>query len=352
MGTMRVVAVLLLLVGTAARAAELEPLVVIGTPMPDGAEAWERHVNFVVWLDDHAVAFAGEAGFVKCYDLAKKSERWSKAIDGKIRRLAAGEGNLFVLDERGTVHMLTAATGERVRQLDAKALATIAGADFVIPKHIAWLPVRNALVLTSFSREDDDNSLVLDGRTFRLIGRAKTGDYLRGVWPTLDGSHIVTTAGANRIRIWSIEQSREVLSLGDDQGIVIDGPFVSNAAFDGKSTLVYSVDNSWATGTVRVYDTTQKKEVARFDSRNGHVEMDVDAAWSRIALTGTSEALVLVGLDGRVHATRKDAAEQRIIAVKFSPDGKRVAVGSWDTTARVFDIKEDDAKPAVDGGNK
>jgi len=173
-----------------------------------------------------------------------------------------------------------------------------------------------------------------------LLARAKSEGSVT-VRPTRNGSNILTLSHANNIRIWSLDQTREIFKMGEDKVAAIDAPFTSNAVFDGDKTLVYSIDNSWATGRVYVYDIQKKKEEARFNSRNGHLEMDVDFTTSRIALTGTSKSLTLVDFSGRVLAERKNAADQRVVAVSFSPDGNRLALGSWDNTVRIFDTKKE-----------
>jgi len=321
-------------------ATALEPIAVVGSPVEGRKEAWQGHVNFVTWLDADTLAYAGESGFVKCYTLAKRSEQWERTLNVKISQLAAGKGHLFLLDEDGGIHVLAGSTGENVKQLDSKGIATLAGADFLIPNSIAWVPGRNALLVSTYSREYGDNSFLLDGQSFQLLARAKSEGSVT-VRPTRNGSHILTLSHANNIRIWSLDQTREIFKMGEDKVAAIDAPFTSNAVFDGDKTLVYSIDNSWATGRVYVYDIQKKKEEARFNSRNGHLEMDVDFTTSRIALTGTSKSLTLVDFSGRVLAERKNAADQRVVAVSFSPDGNRLALGSWDNTVRIFDTKKE-----------
>jgi len=62
----------------------------------------------------------------------------------------------------------------------------------------------------------------------------------------------------------------------------------------------------------------------------------VDFERSLLALTGTSENLLITNFKGESLAEFKNAAEGRILAVKFSPNGKFIAVGSRDNTVRVF----------------
>lgn len=350
--TKNTLAAILLLVTTGAFAIDLEPIAVIGTPVGGLDGAWQGHVDFLAWLDADTLVFAGESGFVKCYSLRAHSEAWSAAVGDKIHNIAAGQGSLFLLDEHETIHILDAASGKRVRTISREAVAKSAGVPSLLPNNLAYVPQRNLLLVASYSENYGENTFLMDSRSFKVVGRIRSEGFLTKMSPSQDGSHIITLSNPDNIRLWSLDLRREVFNMGKNELGAIDAPFTSNAAFDGKRSLVYSVDNSWATGTLHVYDTQQKIELACFDSRNGHLEMDVDFRTLRVALTGTSRNLTLVDFSGRVLAERKKAADRRIVAVKFSPDRTRLALGSWDNSVRVFEIKDQGAKKAIDRDKK
>lgn len=179
--------------------------------------------------------------------------------------------------------------------------------------------------------------MLFDARTFKKAATMKCDGFVTEITPV--GRFIVTLSHRNNIRIWDTKAGKEIFKKGKDEEAAIDAPFTSNAMFDGEHTLVYTVDNSWATGKVFVHAILANKETASFDSRNGHVVMDVDFAHGRIALTGTNRKLTVVDLTGRVIADKDAVTFQRNISIAFSPNGERLAIGSWDNTVRIFELK-------------
>jgi WD40 repeat protein len=331
-------AVLILIPATLAFSVELKPLTVIGSPLKDRKEAWPGHIDFLVWLDDDTLVHGGEAGFIKCHRLAPTKSVWTRKFKAKIDSIDAGGGSIFVLVADETLHALDPATGSSTRQITAEALAKSARKEYLFPGKLTWISRGNRLLIATSADNYGYHGYLLSARTFALAGRTRMDGEAPDIASTKDGRYFVSRT-RRTIRIWSDAAKREVLKLGGrskrDAGGFHD-PFFSNALFDGKNTLLYSVD--YGSSAVHVYDTKYRKERARFSSRNGHLEMDADFKASRIALTGTSQNLTLVDFSGKVLAERQKVAVQRIISAKFSPSGKRLAVGSWDNTVRLFDV--------------
>ena len=334
---------MLLVANTRAFAVELKLHSVIGTPVEGRKEGWQGHVDFIAWLDDETIVYAGKSGFIKYHSLDQQAEKWSTRVEGNLCQLVKGRDHLFVLDDDGTVHVLEKAGGKMLKRLDKGTFETITGLPLFRPVNIAWVPKHNAMLISEFSEEYGEHLFLIDDQTFEVVGRAKSEGFLTQIHPTHTGSHIVSLSHKNNIRIWSIDEKREVFLMGENMFAGIDASFTSNAFSDGNKTLVYSVDDSWSTGDVHIFDTNQKIELVQFDSRNGHLEMDVDFMSSRIALTGTKQNLTIVDFKGRVLAELENVADQRVASVKFSPRRNRIAIGSWDNTLRVFEFKTKDA---------
>jgi WD40 repeat protein len=121
--------------------------------------------------------------------------------------------------------------------------------------------------------------------------------------------------------------------------ITIDAPFFSHLRDSGSDTIVYTLDNSWATGSVYIHNISTKATKS-FDARSGHIELDVSFPKRRIALTGTSTDLTVLDFDGKQVAHTTKATLQRNYSVEFSPDGERVLVVSGDNTLSIFSIAE------------
>ena len=172
----------------------------------------------------------------------------------------------------------------------------------------------------------------------------KSDGHTKDAKTTPDGRFIVTLPGGNTVRIWDTKFREDIFKLGDNEDVPTDAPFISNAMFDGNRTLVYTVDDSWSRGKVFVHDIQADKELAKFGSRNGHAVMDVDFSRGRIALTGTEKSLTVLDLAGNIIAEKAAVTSQRNVAIAFSPNGKRLAIGSNDATVRIFDLVEVAAK--------
>jgi WD40 repeat protein len=190
------------------------------------------------------------------------------------------------------------------------------------------------------------NTILLNWKTAKLICRIKSDGDISDMSASENGKYI-TTHSSSRIRIWDISKKLEIFKTGDGKRVAIDVPFISNSAFDGKNTLVYSIDNSWATGTIHIHDTGTNKEIACFNSMNGHLAMDINFNDSIIALSGTSKHLILADFQGRDIAHQTNASNSRIHTVNFSPDGSRIAIGGEAGTLIIFKITTNNAKPEI-----
>ncbi len=314
---------------------DIVAIATLGTPVPQHAGrrvGWDGHVEYVQWAGDSVVC-GGRSGFLRYYDPKTKRRMWSAQMQGEIDSLAvaSGKDRLYVLTKSqdllgdSVIHELRLSDGKKSRKLKIDH-----------PNRIAWFPLAEQLVVTTFSDKYGENGVLFDSRTLKKAATMKCDGFVTEITPV--GRFIVTLSHQNNIRIWDTKTCKEIFKNGNDEQAPIDAPFTSNAMFDGERTLVYTVDNSWATGKVVVHDILADKETASFDSRNGHVVIDVDFAHGQIALTGTSRNLTVVDLSGRVIADKEAVALQRNVSVDFAPDGKQLAIGSWDNTVRVLEL--------------
>jgi WD40 repeat protein len=131
-----------------------------------------------------------------------------------------------------------------------------------------------------------------DGRRLAVARATPPGDRPEGLvelWDLLTGRRLFTFRGhTDRVASAAFGPGRWLASAGDD-------------------------------GTVRVWDTETLKEVRTF--RDGH-------GWARTAPPGTAPR----------------TGPDRIHSVAFSPDGKRLAVSSWDGDVRILDASAADPR--------
>jgi NACHT domain- and WD repeat-containing protein len=130
--------------------------------------------------------------------------------------------------------------------------------------------------------------------TGRLIPRATWTDdeAFVGCAVMPDGAHVVTGMESGRFRMWTIDGSRVGDEFGGHQGLIM-----FSLSPDGRR-LAATSDR----GIVWVWDVDQRTE--------------------------------LMSLDGH---------RERVVACNFSPDGTRLVSGSWDRTARIWDLQRGDA---------
>jgi hypothetical protein len=297
-------------------------------------------------VSNASIVFAGgEPGVVRAFKLGDRKPAWLVELSGKIREIAGGVDSpyVYILGENNNLYGFDKVDGRERFRFNTDQLATKPSVHRFRPYQMAWVPVRRQLLLLDSLHESGDNGLLLNAECQEQVGTMRAEHFLCGTAVDSSGRFVTTTTNMNTIQIWDLQEKREIYNLGEARESAIDAPFVSNAVYGADGTLIFTVDDSWATGTVEIGKPRTDEALAEFGSRNGHVEIDVDFAHERLALVGTERALTIVDFDGDVLSELQNATAQRSTVVRFSPDGSRVAVGSWDTSVRVFEIA--DTKP-------
>jgi WD40 repeat protein len=323
-------------------AVELELTTTIGKSEREREKSWKNKIDFIEWIDNQTIIYGGRHSDIICYDLSTKAERWKVKFSGEIKSLTIGKNVCYLLESSGKTHAISLATGENGKSINTEK----SGFDYFSPTQIHCLNQQNWLVAASFeSKGNAKNVFIFDQTSLKLIEKFKSDGFVTQLSLSRNEKHIVTLSSHNNIRIWSLENKEEIFKIGKDKSAPIDAPFTSNAVFDGNKTLVYTIDDSWATGTVHVHDIHQNKELAKFDSRNGHAVVDVDFTNARIGLSGSKGAVTLLDFTGKEIAELNVPNAIRVLSLKFSPDNKRISIGCWDTTMRIYNIKENTESP-------
>jgi hypothetical protein len=294
-------------------------------------------VDFVHWVGDDVIC-CGPPGFAHRYNLATRRLIWSAPAGNPSQGGSGAVSNkiLYALDSHDALQAFALANGQHEWSATPTQLAQRAGMASLNPTHIGFIPGTNRLLITAFAKEYGPNGYLFDG-ALQKVGQVKTDGFVAQITTDPTGRFIVTLSIKNNIRIWDTKTSKEIFKFGEDRNeLVMDAPFFSNARFDGHRTLVYTEDNSWATGTVFVHDIVDNKELAHFESRHGHVVIDVDFPHQRVALVGTNRRLTVLDFAGKVVADQESISPGRNMAVAFSDNGERLAVGSQDGSLLVF----------------
>jgi len=333
-----------------AAAGELERTHRFGTPDPESESAWSRHVDYASWVDEETLVSWSKTGTLTCRKLNVERPLWEVKnlaevsdwnVSRKTRRLA------LIRRPHNNINVFDCVTGKSLFHADIRGLEKVLRVDFPLARCVALRADDGRLIVTAAKFEYNRAGYLLDP-TFRKVESSFHVDANpRCLRLSPDGATAVTVADDEVICVREIATDRELYFTGrrilkepENTSRGTDRPFVSDARFDGKDTLIYAVDGGGiGSGDVYVKKLTEK-EPAAFDARNGHIVMDVDFERRRIALTGTQAGLTVVDFAGKEIAHLPKATLQRNLAVEFSPSGKRIVVGSWDGTLSVFELKE------------
>ncbi len=162
-----------------------------------------------------------------------------------------------------------------------------------------------------------------------------------------DNRYALTACADRAARLWHVETNRELGQIRMNSSIVQDVAF----SRDGNEAAIMAAD-----GTVQIWKVDQ---IGQHDG-NGigphqTLEMDPDQAWA-LAFSPDSSLLLTAGGDeanlwnvrtGRLGM--RFARQGSVASARFAPDGRRVVSGSWDTTAKIWDVESGLVQQRLEG---
>ena len=311
------------------------------------AEPLKQKRVFVGWLDENTLVYSAN-GRVASYDIEGKREEWSivdtypcaLSVGPEAERVAVLQREHGLLgrknslpDCKNRLAILDAGNGRVLSQLNETQLRR------QLPLSVPWdLDFTNSGVVACGL--SDKFATVVGPKLSGNVRRIKIESFTTEMTVSPDGKQLTTVSNGSHVCVQDIATGEKTFSLGDPKANfpAIDTPFVSHAQFDGKQVLIHTVDGGWGNGKVHVTNITNGKS-SHFNARNSHIVMAVDFKRKQIALTGTSKHLTILRFDGTEVAELKNATKARNGCVAFSPSGKRIAVGCYDRTVSVFEVR-------------
>jgi WD40 repeat protein len=179
-----------------------------------------------------------------------------------------------------------------------------------------------------------DATYVWDTMTGARVGVLQHQGPVTALAYSRDGARLVTTSADLTARVWDA-------STGDLVGGTLNHMDVVNAAVfspDGRNVITVSADT-----TARLWDATTGQPIGPALKHLGAVKAAAFSPNGKIVLTVSSDTTARVW-DIRdvtkIRAAGVLAHNGAVNAVAFSPDGERVATASDDPTARLWTIKD------------
>lgn len=332
---------------------EIQRTHLIGRVDSDPDQFITRQIVFASWLDESTVIHVSRSGKLVCYDLETRSEKWSHPNIGPLRSLSVSPATnrvAVLLDNSQltrhdtVVRVMAGDTGEALFATSSQDLAEMFDKPFVVLSKIALSPANGQLMLVHYSSTYGDNAFLLNSDYDRLLYRVSIDASVQTVAITDDGTRLTTFAANDVVCVNSLSMNEELFQAGkriheesDVKPVSSDVPTMSGAIFDGQNTIVYAIDNAFASGHLIVEDI-DSGETHKILTNNGHIVMDLDVKNRRVAIAGSSSDLEITSLDGEPIGVFESASTQRINCVKFSPSGSQVLVGGADGTVSIFRI--------------
>lgn len=275
---------------------------------------------------------AGEVWTARLWDAATgRLLHIIKPISAEVSAVAFSpdDSKFFVGDAHGHCTLWNTATGAKLAALDSHT-GKITGAQFTED---------GSRVLTA----SNDNSvgqwdLATGKEPLRLILKHSTGVAAVAIIPhttqalTLDDDGIV--------RLWDIDRAQMLGVIGGE-----DGTTQLGVSADGRYALWVNYKNDYR--TVRIWSVKDHRQIGPPGAPNStepYLKLTDGLIWSA-ALSSDAQYLVTVGGNGarlwdfasgieRMSFTPNGA----VASARFSPDGSRIVTGSWDNSAKIWNV--------------
>ncbi len=251
------------------------------------------------------------------------------------------DGRLFfTADARGRCRLWDVATGNVRWEAEGHSRNVTAA---------CFLPAGDA-VLTASTDKTVAQWDVATGKE-RLPWILKHPDSVVAMALSPDGRRVLTACADRTLRLWDVASGSLVGTLpGTNEA-------TNAVAFspDGKRAA-----STTAEGGVRIWDVEQLREVptSLTDVQTGqNVVAELSPAWSAIYSPDGTQLLTVGGNEACLWNLKTGQQGMRfsphssVASADFSPDGTRVVTGSWDNTARIWQVETGIAQLRLEGAH-
>ena len=253
-------------------------------------------------------------------------------------------------DSAGSCKLWNAETGDLVRELKPESKYLRRAHERKVFK-IVFAPDNQSVITAS----GDNAPVRWSIETGKDTTICKHPDSLITMAITSDGKKMVTTCADGKLRVWEIATNQEtVISERERYGMI-------SLADDDKTLL--TVNRGFgpltdARGKVDLWDIETKKAIV---PQSGTTFLDFNElggrVWAGVFAPGAETVVTVGGEDARLWSRGESNTaalvtfkpHKAVAAASFSPDGRWVVTGSWDTSARVWDANTGLAVQKLEG---
>jgi len=235
----------------------------------------------------------------------------------------------FVGDAHGHCTLWNAQTAAQIRSLDTHT-GKITAAEFTNDGH--------RVLTASADRTVGQWDVASGGEPLALI--LKHPGPVEAVAVVPHGSQAITLGDDGMVRLWEVDKATMLGTIGGEEGTSQVG-----VSSDGRFALWVNYKQR----TVRVWNFHDKHEVAppgaAKDSKAAFLTLPDGLIWSA-AFSPDAQYLITVGGNG---ARLWDVASGKermsftpngaVASARFSPNGKRIVTGSWDNSAKIWNVE-------------
>jgi len=144
-----------------------------------------------------------------------------------------------------------------------------------------------------------------------------------------DGKRIVSGSVDKTVKVWDAANGAELMTLRGHDGRVL------NAAFSPDGKRIVSSDAG--DGTIKVWDASTGAELMTLRGHKGGRRVTFSPDGKRIVLGSSDGAIKVWDASTGAEVMTIQGHSDFVFSVAISPDGKRIVSGSWDPTIKVWD---------------
>ncbi len=252
---------------------------------------------------------------------------------------------MFTGDEQGLGVLWNAASGERIATLRSHS-GSITAAVF----HPSGQRLLTASVDGSVVQWD-----VASGEEIAELGLAH-GDSVLAMDVAPDGRFVITACADGTARLWNSQNGTLVREVNVRDEAV--GYRINSVAFspDGGQAVLAIFDNRLAIWNI-AEDNAERPTTYLGSVRFLDIDRHGALIWSAVFTPDGQRLLAVGGNDARLFdlesgsETLAFSPHATVASAHFSADGRRIVTGSWDNTAKVWDVETGRAILKLDGGH-